>query len=343
MMKKKIYIFIIILLLVCTIVVAVITHPKKVKSTNEDSTNIVPFYMGIYDKRLIDQNNYILTNFDEYKKYFDSKDITEEDFENNNYIVVPITYDSCSESDIKISGSEIIDNQIDVLVSYTAKCGLCASQYIYYLLKVDKDVKDVNINLKYEATNDPECDPDIAYKPIIYLYPENTMDVSVKLGNEDDLTTTYPKYDNSWDVIASPNGRLIDKKTGREQYGLYWEGKNHNTKVEKEGFIVKGEDTIKFLEEKLSILGLTEREADEFIIYWLPKLEDNKYNYIRFETLNEINTYMPLNITPKPDSIIRILMDYKPLDEKITVEEQILVSPKRNGFTVVEWGGSLID
>ena len=48
-------------------------------------------------------------------------------------------------------------------------------------------------------------------------------------------------------------------------------------------------DVIKFLEEKLGILGLTEREAEEFIVYWLPLMEKNKYNYIRFETLEEIN------------------------------------------------------
>ena len=41
-------------------------------------------------------------------------------------------------------------------------------------------------------------------------------------------------------------------------------------------------------EEKLAILGLNEREAEEFIIYWLPKLESNKYNYIRFATEEEI-------------------------------------------------------
>ncbi len=36
------------------------------------------------------------------------------------------------------------------------------------------------------------------------------------------------------------------------------------------------------MEEKLEVLGFYEREEEEFIIYWLPKLEANKYNYIRF-------------------------------------------------------------
>ena len=131
-------------------------------------------------------------------------------------------------------------------------------------------------------------------------------------------------------------------KTGRSLYGLYWEGINTVKCPMDEGFVVKDEETIQFLEEKLTTLGLTEREANEFIIYWLPKLEKNKYNFIRFETLEEINENMPLEITPEPDSIIRVMMEYKPLNKAIEVKEQELTTPTREGFTVVEWGGTEI-
>ena len=94
------------------------------------------------------------------------------------------------------------------------------------------------------------------------------------------------------------------------------------------------------MEEKLAILGLNEREANEFIIYWLPKLEANKYNLIRFETMEEIEAYMPLNIEPKPDTLIRLVMDFKGLNRPIEIREQKLKTPIREGYTVVEWGGS---
>ena len=48
---------------------------------------------------------------------------------------------------------------------------------------------------------------------------------------------------------------------------------------------------------------------------------------------------MPLEITPNPDNIIRILMTFKGLDNPIEVKEQELQSLVRDGFTVVEWGG----
>ena len=158
-------------------------------------------------------------------------------------------------------------------------------------------------------------------KPIIYIYPEEEIKVTVKVGNPENLTHTYPKYENGWEVIAKPNGDLVDRKTGRNLYALYWEGINTVEPNMEEGFVVKGEDTIKFLEEKLEILGLNEREANEFIIYWLPKLEGNKYNFIRFQTEEEINNNMPLEIEPKPDTITRVVMEYKSLEEQIKVKE----------------------
>lgn len=72
---------------------------------------------------------------------------------------------------------------------------------------------------------------------------------------------------------------------------------------------MKGTDVAEFLEDKLALLGLNEREAEEFIVYWLPKLQENKYNYIRFATMEEINENMPLKFSTEPDSLIRVLMN----------------------------------
>jgi hypothetical protein len=65
-------------------------------------------------------------------------------------------------------------------------------------------------------------------------------------------------------------------------------------------------------------------------------MENNKYNLIRFETIEEQNKNMPLNITPIPDTVIRVMMDWKAIDEPIDIPEQQLSTPERNGFTVVE-------
>lgn len=181
------------------------------------------------------------------------------------------------------------------------------------------------------------------FKPVIYLYPEQEQEVSVTLGYPDALTCTYPKYQSDWKVLARPDGTLTEISSQKELYSLYYESKNVIPfSVTNEGFVVKSEDTASFLEEKLAILGLNPREAEEFIIYWLPILEANPYNYIRFATREEIDANMPLSVSSDPDTVIRVLMEYKPLSAPITVKEQTLTSVTRSGFTVVEWGGTPI-
>ena len=124
---------------------------------------------------------------------------------------------------------------------------------------------------------------------------------------------------------------------------MYYENENtYRYKIEDEGFVIKGEDSAKFLEEKLELLGLNYKEAEEFIVYWLPKLESNKYNYIRFASDEEIERNMPLEVSGNPDSVIRVVMTYKGLKRPIEVKEQEIITPERNGFVVVEWGGTEI-
>ena len=144
-------------------------------------------------------------------------------------------------------------------------------------------------------------------------------------------------------MLFKTNGDLIDLNTDRNLYSLYYESKNKKEFcVTEERFIVNKKDITKFLEEKLAILGLSDREAEEFIIYWLPKLQENEYNYIRFASIDEINENMPLEFSQEPDTLIRVVMTYKGLSEPINVKEQQLEKVERKGFVAVEWGGSEI-
>ena len=55
----------------------------------------------------------------------------------------------------------------------------------------------------------------VAKKPVIYLYPEQEQEVSVRLDYDGELTCTYPEYNDGWTVTAKPDGRLTDR-TGTE-------------------------------------------------------------------------------------------------------------------------------
>lgn len=177
-------------------------------------------------------------------------------------------------------------------------------------------------------------------KPVIYLYPEKVTNVTVVLNYEGNLTATYPTYIDAWNVTATPDGTLTDL-SGRKYYCLYWEGVRQNNHDFSKGFVVPGHKTAEFLEHSLEKLGLNEREANEFIIYWLPQMCFNAYNLISFqaETYTE---HARLEITPTPDTLIRVFMAWKGLETPVDIEPQELSAPERNGFTVVEWGGAKI-
>ena len=177
-------------------------------------------------------------------------------------------------------------------------------------------------------------------KPVIYLYPEATTAVSVRLDYDVLLTCTYPAYENVWAVTAAPDGTLTDAKGQTYNY-LYWEGETAAEYDLTEGFCVAGADTAAFLEDALTQLGLTRREANEFIVYWLPRMEGNPYNQISFQQ-EAYTDSAKLTVTPAPDSILRVFMVWKPLDKPVDIPAQTLPAFERHGFTLVEWGGAKV-
>ena len=176
-------------------------------------------------------------------------------------------------------------------------------------------------------------------KPVLYLYPEETAEVSVKLDYQGRLTTTYPAYNDGWVVTAEPDGTL--EMDGKEYSYLFWEGVSDAEYDFSKGFVVAGEDTAEFLQEKLALLGLTPREYNEFIVFWLPRMEGNPYNLIAFQGAAYTDS-VPLEVEPEPDTVLRVFMAYQALEEPMEVPEQELVPTERVGFTLVEWGGAEI-
>lgn len=184
----------------------------------------------------------------------------------------------------------------------------------------------------------PEGEETADAKPVDYLYPETEMEVTVKLDYDGELTCTYPAYDGGWTVTARPDGTLTDGRGQTYSY-LYWEGVDHTAYDFSRGFCVSGADTAAFLEDALAQLGLTRREANEFIVYWLPQMEQNPYNLIAFQS-DAYTDHARLTVTPEPDSMLRVFMAWKSLESPIDIPAQDLPAFDRTGFAVVEWGGA---
>ena len=179
-------------------------------------------------------------------------------------------------------------------------------------------------------------------KPVIYLYPEEETEISVTLRYEGELVCTYPEYENGWRVLAKPDGALTNLADGMEYSYLFWEGVCDFTPDLSHGYCIAGKDTASFLRETLSKMGLSAREINDFIVYWLPQMQKNPYNLITFQT--EIYTDIAaLEIIPAPDSILRVFMAYVPLEAPVDIEAPEILPFERNGFTVVEWGGTVVE
>lgn len=213
-------------------------------------------------------------------------------------------------------------------LSYNGNTGTPAREWIY-------------AESGWSASDFLEEGVEVTYaKPVIYLYPEEATEVSVELELEGELTCTYPAYEKGWHVTARPDGILTDAKGQTYNY-LYWEGTELGDFDISMGFCVRGGDTAAFLEEALAQLGLNRREANEFIVYWLPLMESNPYNIITFQQ-EAYTEQAKLKIQPSPDTLLRVFMVWYTSEEAVDIPPQELTAPERTGFTAVEWGGSQI-
>lgn len=189
----------------------------------------------------------------------------------------------------------------------------------------------------------PAGENNLLWKPVIYLYPTSQQRLQVTLGNSANLKVTYPTYGQGWDVIAYPDGKIINLADNKEYSYLFWEGaSDHQAYDLTTGFIVEGKDSAAFLQNALGKMGLTPREYNEFIVYWLPKMLNNPYNLIHFASNEEYADKVSLSVSPKPDSLLRIFMVFKALPAQTEITPQNLATFQRQGFSVIEWGGTEI-
>lgn len=206
------------------------------------------------------------------------------------------------------------------------------------------------------ATGETACDPKPPYnfycigpsenfelfcsgKPVIYLYPKQKTEVTVVVKPRK-IDKSVPEYKDGWQITAYPNGDLYNPADGKTYPYLFWEGKSDKPTIDKtKGFVIKKEQVEDFLNEKLKQLGLNQKETNDFIDYWAPRMKNEPNVYIYFMPQSDFDRLIPIEITPEPDTIIRIYMLFKSLREPISVQEQEIITPERKGFTVVEWGG----
>lgn len=189
---------------------------------------------------------------------------------------------------------------------------------------------------------------DFSLKPVIYAYSEKEIEASIELNYAGNLTFTYPEInDNKWNFKTKKDG-TISFENGKNYPYLFYEGllseklhfKQKNGKYF--GNIVQQDSLIPFLETTLINLGLNEKEQADFITFWGPKMTVFENVFVQILIDEDYDQIAILKINPKPDNIRRIYLIYSEIKDKKSFfyETQNFYTFNRNGFTVLEWGGS---
>ncbi len=200
------------------------------------------------------------------------------------------------------------------------------------------------IKVAFHIMHEMEC----VTKPVIYLYPQETMDVDIKLHFKGQLTYTYPKYNKKWQVQAHPSGKI--ETDGSSYNYLFWDGqmprKWLRSGFDGEGAVISGSNCEVFLTKILDELGFNSQEKQDFLTYWVPQMIAHDRMFVKFYVNEKYDeTIGGITVSPKPDNILRVYMVVEPTNHQICVplQEQTFQKLNRDGFTLLEWGGTLIE
>ncbi|HVZ11907.1 MAG TPA: hypothetical protein VG965_02665 [Patescibacteria group bacterium] len=177
-------------------------------------------------------------------------------------------------------------------------------------------------------------------KPVIYLYPQQEMKVSVNVVIPGRISVSIPEYKNGWNVIAKPDGSIISD--GKTYHELFYETVQKKAPTPITGVVVLKKDLRHQLTGITTQLGLDANEQREFLGYWLPRLNSIEKSYIlvSYFTPEQKQLIDRVNISPAPDTLIQFIMYFRGIDKPIEIEPLTFTKvPKRSGFTAVEWGG----
>jgi len=199
-------------------------------------------------------------------------------------------------------------------------------------------------------------------KPALYFYPEKPTELSVIVKPQGKITQSIPDHKDGWQVVAYPDGTVRELNGTKYPY-LYYEAEIEKVKVPQEKFLVEGKDLPEFFGQALPLLGLNQKEATDFLKYWLPKLQGDKKWLIGLLPKEEIDRVEKIEFSSNPDSFLRVRFYFRPYEavNETIVSGKIIYSkgmnleyflnnlgiwsfrqkPQRSGFTVVDWGGIL--
>uniref|UniRef100_UPI00321785BD PKD domain-containing protein n=1 Tax=uncultured Draconibacterium sp. TaxID=1573823 RepID=UPI00321785BD len=186
-----------------------------------------------------------------------------------------------------------------------------------------------------DTVTKPIYDDIMVYKPNIYIYPENNINlcvtISFPMGGE--IVESIPAYAEQWCVNIDTTGKIDN------QYDyLFYESKQPNTFQYKKGWCVARKDINSFFKTNMKQYNFSDTEINDFIEYWMPLLDENNYYMVYPQTNKIIDEIIKLNFSIQPDNVSRLFYGVLGVDEYTEIEKPVINPFNRNGFHIIEWG-----
>lgn len=182
-----------------------------------------------------------------------------------------------------------------------------------------------------------DCDTcNMVYKPNIYIYPNEQIKLSVKLNfpTGGKIVTSIPEYGTGWNIIVDTSG-LINNTYSY----LFYESTQPDVWQRNYGWTIKTDKLESFFRQNMTDYGFSDKEINDFIEYWIPRLNSYPFYSIYPQTKNIIENVIQFDFSKQPENILRlfyIIKGHYQLQDKLTIPT--IDSFKREGYFVTEWG-----
>ena len=111
-------------------------------------------------------------------------------------------------------------------------------------------------------------------KPNIYIYPTQNMKLIVELifPQGGSVIESIPFYNGIWDINVEPSGLINNQYTF-----LFYECKIPDNFQYEYGWQIEGNHLEGFFRNNLFETGFIETEINDFIEYWIPRLDETNF------------------------------------------------------------------
>lgn len=195
------------------------------------------------------------------------------------------------------------------------------------------------------------CIPVLLISPNIYIQTNFSAQISVGIDLVADVPYRYPNFsggvEQTWNVMPQPDGSLLHGNRQVDRLYYEYEGgsllsKLRNMKGTMPGYNVSRENVQSIGSQIADEVRLLEKEKQDFltelntVVSTMDTRSENVGVYIVDKSI--MNEFVPLHISPKPETIHRLHIYVSPIDKSTKLEQPDLQIFDRSPYTVIETG-----